>query len=280
MFVMKRLVLCCQGKLIALLACVLVLSACSPNQAASSQATNRPTPTLSTLFSSLGRETPTPLEEPTSQPLPTRVGEPAATVRPTETFEQQIDQQFVRSFVYSDTLDANWTLSQSYAIQVDAKNQKNVDAGKYSITVTPKPGVTSLVFALKKGVKSPLRRERVAGVRFRLSGGKNVIPNDAMAVGMFGSNAQPYWIAGDDSVAVDHPITVETPRFSETRLYYLGFDYTIPADTWVDVVVWLNKLQFDPSYTYVTGFQLKVDQALLNQYSVDQVEILFWPDAS
>lgn len=51
----------------------------------------------------------------------------------------------------------------------------------------------------------------------------------------------------------------------------------IPADTWVNVVVWLNKLEFDPPYQYVTGFYLKSDVDFRSTYYLDQVALIMAP---
>jgi hypothetical protein len=42
-------------------------------------------------------------------------------------------------------------------------------------------------------------------------------------------------------------------------------------------VVWLDDLEFDPPYRYVTGFYLKNDIGFRNTYYVDQVALLLAP---
>lgn len=254
-------------------AVVLFLVGCS--QAAATMPARQPaaaTPTVSALFA-------TPLPATTSPSISTAAAEPTPTLlRPTETFDQQLSRSFTRSTIYSDALDKNWSFNASSLVEVDTKNQAVVDTGKFSLEVTPKVGVTTLLFSIKSSIKEPILRKQVAGIHFRLSGGDNDIPNDSMAVSILGSNKNPFWVEDDKSVTVDREVTLEMPVFSETRLYYLGFDRTIPADEWVDVTNWLKDRQFDPDYTYVTGIAIKVDQKALKRYYLDQVEVLLWPE--
>jgi hypothetical protein len=158
------------------------------------------------------------------------------------------------------------------------KQTRYVDAGRYAIEASPKVTTGTLFFTVNKG--SPAyRRSDVRGVRIRLSGGDAAIANDALTVAVVGSNAQAYWVQEDNSVKIDGRVTQDLPLFPETRLYYLDINTAIPAKTWVDVVVWLDELQFEPDYTYVTGFYLKTERDVLPVFYVDQVQLLLDPAA-
>jgi hypothetical protein len=180
--------------------------------------------------------------------------------------------------VYSDTLQPGWSLKQSFQTDYDLKQTEYVDNGRYAIEASPKVAIGTLFFTVNKG--SPAYRHSDArGVRFRLSGGSEAIANDALTVAVVGSNAQPYWVADDNSVKIEGRVTQELPLFPETRLYYLDINTAIPAGTWVDVVVWLDDLQYEPEYTYVTGFYLKTERDVLPVFYVDQVQLLLDPAA-
>jgi hypothetical protein len=84
-------------------------------------------------------------------------------------------------------------------------------------------------------------------------------------VTIVGNDAQPFWTAPTDE---------DNASFSETRLYYLGVNRSIPPHTWVNIVVWLDKLLYDPSYTFVTGIVIKNDVAIRNTYYIDQISVL------
>ena len=49
-------------------------------------------------------------------------------------------------------------------------------------------------------------------------------------------------------------------------------------DTWVELVVWLDDLPYDPDYTYVTGLYLKNDKVFQQTVYVDRVALLIAPE--
>ena len=81
-------------------------------------------------------------------------------------------------------------------------------------------------------------------------------------------------MSGDRSVAATPESSDADSSFSETRLYFLDIKHTIPPDTWVEVVVWLDQLIYDPPYKYVTGVYIKNDQGFFNTFYVDHVSLL------
>ncbi len=123
-------------------------------------------------------------------------------------------------------------------------------------------------------------RNEILGVSFWLSGGANAVDPGDLAITVVGSNAYPYWVAGDTSVQQaagipDSAITDEFPLFSETRLYFLDIKRTIPPDMWVEVVLWLDEREFDPDYRYITGIYIKNDDpAFLPTFYVDRMSLL------
>ena len=108
-----------------------------------------------------------------------------------------------------------------------------------------------------------------------ISGGDRPVANDDFAVTVVGSDAYSHWVAGDTSVQiVGRDVTPEEPLFSETRLYYLGVSRDIPANTWVEVTLWLDEREVDPDYRYVTGIYIKNSMYYQSTYYVDRVSLL------
>jgi len=115
----------------------------------------------------------------------------------------------------------------------------------------------------------------VLGVSFWLNSGDAPVRPDDLAVTVVGSDAFPFWIAGDDSVAINNPAAnEELPTFSETRLSFLHVDRTLPPQTWIKIEVWLDELLYDPDYTYVTGFYVKNDASFFQTVYIDDVALL------
>ncbi|MCS6887620.1 hypothetical protein [Chloroflexus sp.] len=229
-----------------------------------------PTPTIAPFFQE--RPTATPfVPPPTRTPLPTR---PPATATAVTGSNDVSNLQVVP--VYRDTLSAGWSVANSALLSSLSLTQTNVVAlGRAAIAVTPSESTGTLFFTLTRESGIELRRERVAALRLRLSGGNTPIANDAMTISVVGSNRVPYWEPNDDSVTLEGRVTNSTePLFPETRLYFLGLNRAIAPGEWAEIYVWLDDLIYEPEYTYVTGFYLKTSSDLVPQYYVDQVEFL------
>lgn len=235
-----------------------------------------PTPTLSALFSPISAPTGQPSRATSAPiPVPTRVSEDARDQSDTAVLAEQ---GIVAYPVFNDTLSPDWSLQHSSQISVDPRSSDFVARGSYAIQARPEIGTGTLYFTLNTNSDRIFRREQVAALRFRLSGGRDAIDHEAMAVTIVGSNAQPYWRANDRSVQLDGRVTDDAPVFSETRLVFLGINKDIPAGEWVDVEVWLDELLFDPDYAYVTGFYLKADSEEVPTYFIDDVSLLVRTD--
>lgn len=247
--------------LLLLWLCLLV--ACGTPKSTGSASRAAPTPTVSPLFDAAASvATAVPAPSPTDRP-----GSAALVALPTP------DNRIEDAIIYSDTLDAGWELGQSWATTVDPDETAYIRSGKKSLAVTPTDNYGGLFFTLRQGT-TPYERERVLGLSFWLNAGDGEIETGDLAVTVLGSNAYPYWVENDQSVAPAGRVTDDSPLFSETRLYYLGINRTIPPDTWVEVILWLDERQLDPDYTYVTGFYIKNSEEFRQTFYVDDVHIL------
>lgn len=206
-------------------------------------------------------EVPTPY--PTSSPYPTSTPQPAQATQAPPTFRDVS--------LYKDQLDLNWSLSQSAGLTYDAQSTANVYTGTVSISVVPEQDFGILFFTVNENTAQPYLRNEVLGVRFRLNSGNDYLALEDMAVSILGSNVVPYWSQEDKSVES----TVGEYPFSETKLYFLGFNDSIPPNTWVDVEVWLDNLVFDPDYVYLTGFYIKHSEGYRTNYFIDDVALIF-----
>jgi len=149
-----------------------------------------------------------------------------------------------------------------------------VHGGKKAIMVTPTADFGQFFLTVRKDALKIYPRDRILGVSFWLNGGANSIATSDLAVTVTGSNQYAYWVADDTSVKVDSPVTPEAPLFSETRLYFLHINHTIPPNTWVEVILWLDDQIYDPDYANVTGMYIKNDKGFLNPYYIDDIQLL------
>jgi len=146
--------------------------------------------------------------------------------------------------------------------------------GKKAIMVTPTDDFGLFFLTVRKDALKIYPRNRILGISFWLNGGENSIATSDLAVTVTGSNQYAYWVADDTSVKVDRPLTADAPLFAETRLYFLHINHSIPPNTWVEIILWLDDQIYDPDYTNLTGIYVKNDKGFLKPYYIDDVQLL------
>ena len=140
--------------------------------------------------------------------------------------------------------------------------------------VTPTDDFGLFFLTVRKEALKIYPRDRILGISFWLNGGAGSIATSDLAVTVTGSNKYTYWVADDTSVKVDTPVTADTPLFSETRLYFLHINHSIPPNTWVEVILWLDDRIYDPDYDNITGVYIKNDKGFLHPYYIDDIQLL------
>ena len=126
-----------------------------------------------------------------------------------------------------------------------------------------------MYFVVRQNADAVYYQDQVFGINFWLNSGDQVLLPDDLAITILGSNDYPYYVEDDQSAYIEG----EFP-FSETRLYFLGFNSSIPPDTWVEVMIVPDELIYDPVYTYITGFYLKNDEGFYNTFYIDDIRII------
>jgi len=171
--------------------------------------------------------------------------------------------------IYADSFENNWELSRDNTIDVNIRSTDVTHGGRYSIMVTPKQGLSQINFVVSQDATETYPQDKVLGLRFWINPGDGYLEPSDLAVTVLGSDMVPYYVEGDNSVA-----NIYDPVFSETRLYFLGFNRSVPPYTWAEVILWLDDLIYDPYYDYVVGFYLKNDEEYLGTFYVDDVKML------
>jgi hypothetical protein len=184
-----------------------------------------------------------------------------------------LENQPITITVYANTLNPNWRIINSRRTVVNADSTDFVHSGDHAVALKFNDDFETAYFAVSPDSTETYLRDNVLAVSFWLNGGKNALTTSDLGVTVFGSNTYPYWVAGDNSVT-----NVVDPVFSETRLYDLGINRTIPPDTWVKIEVWLDDIIYDPLYSFFTGFYIKNDQGFLNTIYIDDVTLLVQED--
>lgn len=245
---------------VAVFLLVALLAAC----AASGGAGLGVAPTVSDLFNAetmtaqqRATRGPTATRRPTSTPVP-----PAAE---TATAEAVLGGRVVDWVIYDDQLDRAWSADDSWDIRLDLSSRKEVQSGAVSAAITPTKDYGAFFLALKEGGRT-LPITDVIGVSLWINSGDDVLTPEDLAVTVIGSNDYTYWVKSDTSVELTDP-----RPFSESRLVHLGMNHSIPPHTWIEIVVRLDQLIYQPDFNYVTGVYVKNDKQFRQTYYVDRV---------
>jgi hypothetical protein len=252
----------------------LLLAGCASfNSALPLAQTNIPTPTVAAFFRDPLTQTPSLPPTVTVQMQPSSTTLASTELTQTATPSSSSDQVDTIA-LYDDALSANWSVEQSDKMRYDLASKAYVHSGTAAIAVTPTGNFGRFFLTVRKGARTTYARDHILGISFWLNSGANTISTSDLAITVVGSNQYAYWVADDRSVKIDTPVTADSPLFSETRLYFLHINRAIPPDSWVEVVVWLDDLIYDPIYTNITGLYIKNDAEFLHPFYIDDVRLL------
>jgi len=212
-------------------------------------------PTVASLFT----ERNTPVPTPTYTPFPT-----LAPLRPDFSSSDTITKT-----IFDDDLNENWTILEDTGMTFNVASEEPVNSGQRAISFTPEVDYGALYFTVRPETNTTYPFNEVIGIDFWLNSGDDFLQLDELAIAVIGSNDYYYWVADDDSVEFPAGET-----FSETRLYFLGLNRSIPPDTWVEVYLPMDSLIYDPEYRFVTGFYLKNDEGFANTLHLDDVNFV------
>jgi len=231
-------------------------------------------PTLSSYFVTLAplptrtpRLTPTPF--PTRVPVTESPEDEATQTGETNSAAANLDD-FTLVDIYNDALMPGWSADDSWGVEFDLQSKDTAHSGEFSIAVTPQEDFGALMLAVLQDSPQTYPYTQTVGVRFWLNAGETPLYLDQLAAAVIGSNQYPYWQQGDTSTADSG----QTGSFSETRLYFLGFNRELPPQEWLEVVIWLDDLTYDPEYTWVTAIYFKNDAGFRDTYYVDDVALV------
>lgn len=250
-----------------------------------------PAPTVLPLFGADEPEVVEITEEPSDtiriEPTAAALGQDALAITPIavsangqNSVLSAADANFREVYIFADQLDPNWNLTQSYDMAYDLQDSshwfdlldpaQDIDSGALSIAVTPQKDFGSLYFTVGPDALESYQNGKVVGISFWLNGGNEFLDTEALAISVVGSNSSPTWSENDNPIQEDGEAL-----YSETRLYFLDLNRSIPPNTWVQVVVMFQKLVYDPEFEYLTGFYIKNDEGYRNTFFIDNVATIW-----
>lgn len=251
--------------------CALTLAGCT--SLATEPPIPMPTPTTHSLFlkADTSQVIPANLEQdnPGEEPvIPTPTTSPSPTVEPSATPAATATPRIIQRQIslYDEEVSDNWGLITSGMTYL-VNSPDFAFSGNGAIAFTPSKPEGKLYFVLEPNTDEVYRREDVIGFSFWLHSGRNGLELDDMAFSAIGSNENTYFIEGDNSA-------VEKTAYQNTYLRWLGFNETIPRNTWIEVDILLNDMQFDPEYEYVTGFYITNRLYQGSTYYLDGISLI------
>lgn len=255
--------------------CALMLTLASCTELATEPPIPMPTPTTHSLFIKADTYQPIPANIEQNDPVedekpvipnPTTLASPTVkpSITPAATATPRIVQREI--ILYDEEVKENWGLSTKGMTYL-VNSPDFAFSGNGAIAFTPSKPEGMLYFALQSNTDEVYRREDVIGFSFHLHSGRNGLELDDMAFSAIGSNEVTYFIEGDNSA-------VEKTAYQNTYLRWLGFNEAIPRNTWIEVDIILNKMQFDPIYEYVTGFYITNRIFDGSTYYLDDISII------
>jgi hypothetical protein len=250
----------------------LLTAGCAALSSAPASQATIPTPTVAPFFQSTATQASI-----TSSIAATPAANTAAiglSPTPRAAIPTRIADQIAGISIFEDALNADWSAKSSSKVTYDLASTAVVHEGKKAIMVTPTDDFGLFFLTVRKEALKIYPRDRILGISFWLNGGAGSIATSDLAVTVTGSNKYSYWVADDTSVKVDTPVTADSPLFSETRLYFLHINHSIPPNTWVEVILWLDDRIYDPNYVNITGIYIKNDKGFLHSYYIDDVQLL------
>ncbi|MEZ4714213.1 MAG: hypothetical protein R3A44_43930 [Caldilineaceae bacterium] len=188
-------------------------------------------------------------------------------------------------YIFEDQLDSNWELAQSFGMKYDLQNTSHwfepldstnqVDSGAVSISISPEQDFGELYFTVRPDAAQSYPRGQVVGLSFWLNSGGNFLDTEALAITIVGSNNSPIWSTTDNPIQADGK-----GLYSETRLYHLELNRSIPPNTWAPVIVIFKELLFDPEFEYLTGFYIKNDEGYNDTFYIDNIATIWQTEAA
>jgi hypothetical protein len=195
---------------------------------------------------------------------------PTSTPHPTPTFaEVKVTQLPVQQVtIYSDWIKPGWQIfSPDEAVKIDTRARGSVIQGSYAIAVTPSRNGGSVYIVSGPSNGDFYLRRSVYGFSLQLFSGSQGLELNDLAFSAIGSDGYSYYREDDLTV-------LSRADYEETTLNYLGFNNSIPPRTWVEVVIWLDEMLYDPDYHFVTGLYITPRKGMSHTFVIDDINLL------
>lgn len=171
--------------------------------------------------------------------------------------------------LFDETLHPDWTVRTSPGVEFAVEERAEAFSGTMALSYSPGEDFGSFFLQVRPDTTSPYLRDEIEGVAFRLYTGSEALATDDLALIITGSNDFPYWSAVDESVELEE----FEPAFDDGR-FELGFNRSISAETWVQVVLFFDDLTYDTDYQYITGLNFVNNSGITRPFLIDELVLI------
>lgn len=257
---------------VLLLVVLAFLAGCVPGQIGPSP-TPRPAPTIAPFFSG-ARPTVPVVTIPSPVPGAQQSSDPplsdAAALQATA--QRDVSDRVVTEVtIFDEQLDPNWSLDDSWGIQLNPRSPSFAGSGRVSLEAIPLEPFAGVLMTNSPLSTEMYPRADVLGVRFSVSGGARYLQPDSLIVKVVGSNRYPYFVEDDRSVWLDDSPNAQV--FAEVGLDWLGLRRDLEPGEWADVELWLEGYDL-ADYTYVTAINVMNAPSYMHRFYIDNVRLV------
>jgi hypothetical protein len=171
--------------------------------------------------------------------------------------------------LFDETLSPNWTIRTSPGVEFAVEEREDAFSGSVALSFSPGEDFGSLFLQVRPDTTTPYLREEIAGVAFWLYTGDEPLAPDDLALVITGSNDFPYWSAVDESIDLEE----FEPTFDDGR-FELGFNRSISAETWIQVILFFDDLTYETDYQYITGLNFVNNATSTRPFLIDELVLI------
>lgn len=171
--------------------------------------------------------------------------------------------------IYSEGFNTNWMILGAENEDINPRTTNPVHNGLFSIDITPNKADSQIFLIVRDSTDESYPRAQIHGFRLWLNPGNNPLALSDLAVGILGSNNKYEFPNPKNPAALP-----QSPIFTQVYIYAPNADPVFPANTWTEMVIWLDSLGDPPQYDYIMGFTIQRRDTFRKTFFIDDIQLI------
>lgn len=171
--------------------------------------------------------------------------------------------------LYSEGFNTNWMILGAQNEDINPRTTNPVHNGLLSIDITPNKTDSQIFLVVRDSTDESYPRTQIHGFRLWLNPGTNPLALSDLAVGILGSNNKFEFPNPKNPAALP-----QYPIFTQVYIYAPDADPVFPANTWTEMVIWLDDLGGPPQYEYIMGFTIQRKDTFRKTFFIDDIQLI------